>query len=139
MLTQIDKAHVLAGRFGRADGGEFAPGGVPIGRIAEEHGTPFYLYHGEMIVERVRRVRDALGGDVEVTYSVKANPNLAGSITTNISLQESGSVSGVNISNRSWGGAGASEAEACIRNRIRSWRFPSGSAGTYAFSFSFTR
>src|SRR3712207_1071849 len=30
-----------------------------------------------MISERVRRVRAALGGDVEVTYSVKANPNLA--------------------------------------------------------------
>src|ERR687893_372026 len=75
MLTQIDKAHVLAGRFGGEDGGKFAPGGVPISRIAEEYGTPFYLYHGEMIVERVRRVQDALG--VEVSYSVKANPNLA--------------------------------------------------------------
>ncbi len=52
-----------------------APGGVPIARIAAEYGTPFYLYHGEMIVERVRRVREALG--VEVSYSLKANPNLA--------------------------------------------------------------
>ena len=75
MLTQIDKAHVLAGRFGGEDGGEFAPGGVPIGRVAEEHGTPFYLYHGEMIVERVRRVREAVG--TEVAFSLKANPNLA--------------------------------------------------------------
>src|SRR5919112_416308 len=75
MLTQIDKAHVLAERFGGEDGGEFAPGGVPIGRIAEEYGTPFYLYHGEMIVERVRRVREAVG--TEVAFSLKANPNLA--------------------------------------------------------------
>src|ERR671916_1029850 len=75
MLTQIDKAHVLAGRFGGEDGGEFAPGGVPIGRIAEEYGTPFYLYHGEMIVERVRRVREAVG--TEVAFPLKANPNLA--------------------------------------------------------------
>jgi diaminopimelate decarboxylase len=77
MLTQIDKAHILAGRFGGLHEGEFAPAGVPVSRIAEEYGTPFYLYHGEMIAERVRRVREALGGDVEVTYSVKANPNLA--------------------------------------------------------------
>src|ERR671916_2640892 len=77
MLTQIDKAHILAGRFGGLGEGEFAPAGIPVSRIAEEHGTPFYLYHGEMIAERVRRVREALGGDVEVTYSVKANPNLA--------------------------------------------------------------
>ena len=77
MLTQIDKAHTLAGRFGGLREGEFAPAGMPVSRIAEEYGTPFYLYHGEMIAERVRRVREALGGDVEVTYSVKANPNLA--------------------------------------------------------------
>src|ERR687893_3218156 len=75
MLTQIDKAHVLAERFSGEGGGEFVPGGVPIGRIAEEHGTPFYLYHGEMIVERVRRVREAVG--TEVAFSLKANPNLA--------------------------------------------------------------
>jgi diaminopimelate decarboxylase len=77
MLTQIYKAQTLADRFGGWREGEFVPAGVPVGRIAEEHGTPFYLYHGEMISERVRRVRAALGGDVEVTYSVKANPNLA--------------------------------------------------------------
>ncbi|HZC19388.1 MAG TPA: alanine racemase, partial [Rubrobacteraceae bacterium] len=76
MLTQLDKAHDLAGRFGGEREGEFAPRGVPISRIAQEYGTPFYLYDGEMIVERVRRVRAALGGEVEVTYSVKANPNL---------------------------------------------------------------
>ncbi len=77
MLTQTDKANDLAGRFGGESGGEFAPSGVPISGLAQEYGTPFYLYHGEMISERVRRVRAALGGDVEVTYSVKANPNLA--------------------------------------------------------------
>src|SRR5215210_5409098 len=75
MLTQVDKAHVLSARFGGESNEEFAPGGVPISRIAERYGTPFYLYHGEMIVEQVRRVREALG--VEVSYSLKANPNLA--------------------------------------------------------------
>ena len=75
MLTQIDKARSLAEGFGGWRDGEFSPGGMPISRIAEKCGTPFYLYHGEMIVDRVRRVRDALG--VEVSYSVKANPNLA--------------------------------------------------------------
>ena len=77
MLTQTDKAQDLAKRFGGWQDGEFAPGGTLVGRIAEQYGTPFYLYHGDMIVDRVRRVRNALGGDVEVTYSVKANPNLA--------------------------------------------------------------
>ena len=74
MLTQTDKAHDLAERFGGEADGEFAPSGIPISWIAREYGTPFYLYRGEMISERVRRVRDALG--TEVSYSVKANPSL---------------------------------------------------------------
>src|ERR687894_1374697 len=75
MLSQVDKAHALAERFGGYRDGEFYPGGVPISLIAAEYGTPFYLYNGEMIVDRVRRVREALG--TEVSYSLKANPNLA--------------------------------------------------------------
>ena len=74
MLTQTDKALDLAERLGGEREGEFAPSGVPISEIAREYGTPFYLYHGETIVERVRRVREALG--TEVSYSVKANPSL---------------------------------------------------------------
>lgn len=77
MLTQTDKAHELAGRFGGERGGEFSPGGMPVSRLAEEYGTPFYLYHGEMVSDRVSRVREALGEGVEVSYSLKANPNLA--------------------------------------------------------------
>src|SRR5215210_2372778 len=75
MLTQTDKAQGLAERFGGGTSeGEFAPAGVPVSHIAREYGTPFYLYYGEMISERVRRVREALG--TEVAYSLKANPNL---------------------------------------------------------------
>jgi diaminopimelate decarboxylase len=74
MLTQSDKALDLAERLGGERAGEFAPSGVPISEIAREYGTPFYLYHGETIVERVRRVTEAVG--TEVSYSVKANPSL---------------------------------------------------------------
>src|ERR671910_3624797 len=74
MPTQTDKANDLAWRFGGERGGEFAPAGIPVSGLAQEFGTPFYLYHGEMISERVGRVREALG--TEVSYSVKANPSL---------------------------------------------------------------
>src|SRR5688572_6005949 len=74
MLTQTDKAHDLAERFGGESDGECAPSGISVSRIAREYGTPFYLYRGEMISARIRRVRDALG--TEVSYSVKANPSL---------------------------------------------------------------
>ena len=74
-------------------------------------------------------------------YGLKSNPSLAGTVTVAISLTGSGDVTGVNITNRTWSGAGASEAESCIKSKIESWRFPSSDAGggTYSFPFNFTR
>lgn len=74
-------------------------------------------------------------------YGLKVNPSLAGSVTTSIALTPAGGVSGVDITNRTWSGTGASETERCIAEKIRGWRFPGSEAGggTYAFSFSFTR
>lgn len=73
-------------------------------------------------------------------YGLKANPSLAGTVTVAITLSGSGSVNDVDITRRTWSGAGASEAEGCIRSKIRSWRFPSSAtgAGTYGFPFNFT-
>ncbi len=44
--------------------------------LAREFGTPFYLYDADDVRARIRAVRDALGGRVQVYYAVKANPNL---------------------------------------------------------------
>jgi hypothetical protein len=75
-----------------------------------------------------------------VEYGLKTNPSLAGTITVAISLQPSGTVTDVDITNRTWGGAGASETESCIRRKISSWKFPVADAGgTYAFPFNFTK
>jgi hypothetical protein len=72
---------------------------------------------------------------------LKINPNLAGTIKVSITLAGSGSVTDVEVTNRTWSGGGAAEAESCIIQRIRNWRFPSAAAGggTYAFPFNFTR
>jgi hypothetical protein len=72
---------------------------------------------------------------------LKQNPNLAGNITVAITLTGGGSVSNARVTSRTWSGAGASDAEACIISRIRSWRFPTSTAGegTYAFPFVFTK
>ena len=74
-------------------------------------------------------------------YGLKVNPSLAGSVSASIALTPAGDVSGVDITNRTWSGAGASETERCIAEKIRGWRFPASEAGggTYGFSFSFTR
>jgi diaminopimelate decarboxylase len=44
--------------------------------LADEHGSPFYLYDVDTVRQRVQSVRDAFGGLVGVYYAVKANPNL---------------------------------------------------------------
>jgi hypothetical protein len=72
---------------------------------------------------------------------LKVNPSLAGTINVSITLTGSGNVTGAEVTSRTWGGNGASDAESCILGKIRSWRFPSSSAGggTYAFPFNFTK
>lgn len=76
-----------------------------------------------------------------VEYGLKANPSLAGTVTVAITLTGSGTVTGADITNRTWSGSGASEAESCIQGKIRSWKFPSSAAGggTYSFPFNFTK
>lgn len=76
-----------------------------------------------------------------VEYGLKQNPSLAGTVNVAITLTGSGNVTGVDITSRTWGGSGASEAESCIRSKIRGWKFPSSAAGggTYSFPFNFTR
>ncbi len=45
--------------------------------IAHQHGTPVYIYDGGAIRSTVQTLTDALQGEVEVYYSIKANPALA--------------------------------------------------------------
>ena len=73
-------------------------------------------------------------------FGLKVNPRLAGTVTVAITMTGTGAVTGANITNRTWSGAGSSEAESCIRSRIRSWKFPSSDAGggTFSFPFNFT-
>lgn len=74
-------------------------------------------------------------------FGLKVNPTLAGSVSAAVTLTGDGAVGGVNVTNRTWSGAGAEETERCIAQKIRGWRFPASEAGggTYSFSFSFTR
>ncbi|MYI06847.1 MAG: diaminopimelate decarboxylase [Gemmatimonadetes bacterium] len=66
-------------------GGVLHCGPLALDDLAEEHGTPLYVYHGDRALERLRTLRAAFGegppGPINpgllVAYSVKANPNLA--------------------------------------------------------------
>ncbi len=51
---------------------------VPLTQIADEHGTPAYVYSKNAIVSRFREYANALAGlPHRICYSVKANSNLA--------------------------------------------------------------
>ena len=55
--------------------GQIAPGGIPIGRLAERVGrTPFYVYDRAAISMRVQSLRAALPAALHLHYAIKANP-----------------------------------------------------------------
>lgn len=58
--------------------GELHAEGVPLRRIAEAVGTPFYCYSTAKLADNYRRFADALGGlNARIYYSLKANSNQA--------------------------------------------------------------
>ncbi|MFO1300357.1 MAG: pyridoxal-dependent decarboxylase, exosortase A system-associated [Burkholderiaceae bacterium] len=56
-------------------GGELAPGGIPVRRLAERVGrTPFYAYDRRAIDARIAALRAALPRALHLHYAIKANP-----------------------------------------------------------------
>lgn len=51
--------------------------GAAFAALAEQYGTPFYLYDADAMRARIARIRSRLEGLAGVFYAVKANPNLA--------------------------------------------------------------
>lgn len=55
--------------------GQFAVGGIPLGRLAARVGrTPFYAYDRQLLTNRTSRVRSLLSDRVSLHYAMKANP-----------------------------------------------------------------
>ncbi len=51
---------------------------VPVGRLAEEFGTPLWIYSKSYILGQLRQIQDAFAAaDPVICYSVKANSNLS--------------------------------------------------------------
>jgi diaminopimelate decarboxylase len=48
-----------------------------IGELAEEYGTPLYVYDGDVLRDGYQRLRDLLHPRVDLFYSAKANPNIS--------------------------------------------------------------
>jgi diaminopimelate decarboxylase len=54
------------------DGRLLAVGGVAVGDLVAQHGTPLYVLDRAELVGRMRAYREAFGPDVAVTYAAKA-------------------------------------------------------------------
>jgi diaminopimelate decarboxylase len=57
--------------------GKILAGGVPVRDIADEHGTPLFIYDRGVIERKLGILRTALGKHFTIYYSVKANPSRA--------------------------------------------------------------
>lgn len=146
------------GRGGLGEGLGTTPGGGGLGGVGGGGGVGFSsvsvappsVIRAEKVGGPGRNVSD-LGNYVRGRQSqlqfcytengLKVNPSLAGTVNVAVTLTGAGTVTGVDITNRTWSGAGASETEACIKQKILGWRFPSSDqgGGTYSFSFVFSK
>ena len=60
-----------------SNGNQFLIGGVPAVQIAEEFGTPVYVYDGDKIISQYKRLVSAFSGiTFKVKYACKANTNI---------------------------------------------------------------
>lgn len=72
-----DPAQFLAKKHFGVASGELLAGGMPISSLAEKYGTPSFVYDRKVIDAKLDALRGALPPIFEISYSVKANPNLA--------------------------------------------------------------
>lgn len=57
--------------------GELLVGGLGISSLAARHGTPVFIYDQHVVEQKYSALRNALPARFAISYSVKANPNLA--------------------------------------------------------------
>jgi diaminopimelate decarboxylase len=51
--------------------------GLALSQIAEQFGTPLYVYDSEVMIASYQELRDSLPPSVDIFFSLKANPNLS--------------------------------------------------------------
>jgi len=73
----VDPRPTALRALGCADGPVLRIGGVPASELVARFGSPLYAFDGGVLAARLASVRAALGDDVEVLYSIKANSNVA--------------------------------------------------------------
>jgi diaminopimelate decarboxylase len=72
----MDPIHPIINRCFGARGNELLVGGIPITSLAEQYGTPFFVYDRSALDQKLNALRETLPSEFDIYYSVKANPNL---------------------------------------------------------------
>lgn len=65
----------LLQQFFPSSGSELYIGGVTVGALAKEYGTPLFVYDRGVLEKKWSLLREALPPEFSIFYSVKANPN----------------------------------------------------------------
>ncbi len=56
-------------------GSELVVGGQTVSTLAEQYGTPLYIYDKRIILQKCQVLREALPDNLKIYYALKANPN----------------------------------------------------------------
>ncbi len=72
-----DATRVLVQKNFGVSNGELIIGGIGVCALAEKYGTPSFIYDKTVIGQKLLALRQALPSRFSISYSVKANPNLA--------------------------------------------------------------
>jgi diaminopimelate decarboxylase len=70
----VDHVRRLVERHFAATGGELQVGGIPVGELAREYGTPLFVYDAGVLDRQYALLRSTYPKEFAIAYSVKANP-----------------------------------------------------------------
>lgn len=73
----MDHVHSLVSNYFQVTAGELQVGGIPISELAAAYGTPLFVYDSQVLDRKWAMLRQTFPERFAISYSVKANPNLA--------------------------------------------------------------
>lgn len=110
--------------------GSYRIQGIAVTELADEYGTPLYVYDGAVLRSQFRTLRSALDPRLHLLYSLKANPNIsvcallarlgAGAEVSSLAELETAGRAGVPAGDTLFVGPGKSDDElrACVRRTL---------------------
>lgn len=76
-VREADRAHELIRRWFSDESGKLIVDGTSVAALAQQYGTPFYLYSSSVLKNNWEMLRATYPAPFEIYYSIKANPHRA--------------------------------------------------------------